>query len=125
VRLVDDVLRVVESGQVGAGRLDAVSWFVVVFGWVWWHGHGPDLHSGQGPGLVWRAPAGAAVDYVYLASTRAQPGGSFCWFDSAWSSPAGVRRLTRMGQVLPCDLPRLVIGALSGIRHVCHGELLD
>ena len=74
MRLVDDVLRVVESGQVGAGRLDAVSWFVVVFGWVWWHGHGPDLHSGQGPGLVWRALAGAAVDYVYLASTRAEVG---------------------------------------------------
>ena len=29
------------------GHADVVGWFVVVIGWVWWHGHGPDLNSGQ------------------------------------------------------------------------------
>ena len=58
-----------------------------------------------------------------IGSTSAQPGGSFCWFDAAWSSPVEVRHLAR--QVVPCVLRRLVIGALREIRHVCHDELLD
>jgi hypothetical protein len=35
---------------------------VLARGGAGWLGiHGPDLHSGQGPGLVWHAPAGAAI----------------------------------------------------------------
>ena len=58
-----------------------------------------------------------------IGSTSAQPGGSFCWFAAAWSSPVEVRHLAR--QVAPCVLRRVVIGALTEIRHVCHDELLD
>jgi hypothetical protein len=49
--------------------------------------------------------------------------GSVSRFDSGWSSPAEVRHLARL--VLPCVLRRLLIRALGGIRHICHGELLD
>jgi hypothetical protein len=81
--------------------------------------------SDRVPGRAWSVDSTAGIGRVLGADRGSSRAARFAGSTPPGHPRRGVSRITRIGQVLPSVLRRLVIGALKGITPVCHGELLD